>query len=695
MILRIAVVNPNPVALERATVKVTLPAKKLARHGITERVFTLKALEGNTHGVLDLGAARGPNIVMAQANLFSIGPNEKLILDLVPDADTSPFSRNPFPDIASKSVGLVTGNDNLRGAVVDKWEVLEESDTRRVLFNYGRILDGQAVFFNIYYQVQDSSRIQYEGGLIFSDTREGSALTLELNNGLGLACPVALGHLKLDFIEGLSGLGDAAKKSFVVGDNWFVPLHDKTWLGDGQGIAWQGSILTDVNNVSDTLQHLLEPLVAVATPETWNGYWGPGQEIPWPTHAMRTTPQKMMELAAWEEELFDMEFKEAASRKQTYFTIGKFGCHPRPADAGGQNDFAAGNVGGNFFYIPHGDTLHVKRLRYSMVRNAFMRPVHFREQDCTRVAFEKHPNLVYYYERPHFHPSVSPDQLGKAPWTTFPYNGPAGLQGHDQEHDSMNQLFAVWAWTGDYLWEISIRDRAEDYLFSRTLKKGWYTTQHGPLRSFRQEQVAALCHWILGDNRLAKHFSNRLDQVYKPILDKNEKILDLGVYLEGDDRMLGRGNPHWPVWESTISFTGPAYFYSVFKGLGWAGPAATALDLTKRIVKQGIEHGILEKDGDFFPVKAWEWRGADQEIDPNTWAARVDDEKQVWSWYSGISRACVHLFPSYDKGKAVFKKLVDQYTTTLLNDKALYMSVGEWFCCNPWPESLNAIDPVA
>ena len=240
MILRIAVVNPNPVALENATVKVTLPAKKLARHGITERTFTLRDLEGNTHGVLELGASRGPNIVMAQASLSVIGPNEKLILDLVPAViSPNPNLANPFPDIASKSVGLVTGNDNLRGAIVDKWEVLEESDTRRVLFNYGRVLDSQAVFFNIYYQVQGSSRIQYEGGLIFSDTRDGSALTLELNNGLGLACPVALGHLKLDFIEGLSGLGDMAKKSFVVGDNWFVPLHDKTWLGDGQGIAWQ------------------------------------------------------------------------------------------------------------------------------------------------------------------------------------------------------------------------------------------------------------------------------------------------------------------------------------------------------------------------------------------------------------------------------------------------------------------------
>lgn len=64
------------------------------------------------------------------------------------------------------------------------------------------------------------------------------------------------------------------------------------------------------------------------------------------------------------------------------------------------------------------------------------RPVHFRETDGRAFRHADHPQCVLWDERPHQHPSVSPDRLGKVGDLSF--SDARGWTGYDRQHQHRN-----------------------------------------------------------------------------------------------------------------------------------------------------------------------------------------------------------------------------------------------------------------
>jgi hypothetical protein len=71
-----------------------------------------------------------------------------------------------------------------------------------------------------------------------------------------------------------------------------------------------------------------------------------------------------------------------------------------------------------------------------------MRPIHYREQDGSKTTGESQSDWVTWSQITHYHPSVSPNQLGKPGWTSIPSHS---WSGKDDQHKSSNALNAAIA----------------------------------------------------------------------------------------------------------------------------------------------------------------------------------------------------------------------------------------------------------
>lgn len=240
------------------------------------------------------------------------------------------------------------------------------------------------------------------------------------------------------------------------------------------------------------------------------------------------------------------------------------------------------------------------------------RPCQHKEADGSMLDPARHPKLVFWDGRPHWHTGVSPDRLGKPRglelWESHNRGGP------DVEHPMMFRLCAAHRITGDDALQELIRQQAITYLLQWTIDPSLSTSQAYAARARGWEAAnVMLMDRELRDRNLAaqvmQRFRLRVQQLIIPQWLTEGATGDVRV-----DPRLGDG-PHSITWQNAVGaywddVAGERYGLDDLRAAvapvaqwivdnAWhklgAGTAARALPT------QDVYTGLV--DGDGFPIR--------------------------------------------------------------------------------------------
>jgi hypothetical protein len=193
--------------------------------------------------------------------------------------------------------------------------------------------------------------------------------------------------------------------------------------------------------------------------------------------------------------------------------------------------------------------------RYLTAMRQSLRPCHHLEADGEHLRVEQHPQLVFWDGRPHWHPGVSPDRLGK-PRT--PYADELhGWWGPDVEHALCQTLTLAARTTPSDALQWQLQHWARIYRLQWTTRPGYSTTQTYAARAVGYECLLACNLWSALRNRdtaqrVRLHWQQRFDTVLRPVLSaKWANIWD----VRQDDPRLGVG-PWWMPWQQALGAYG-------------------------------------------------------------------------------------------------------------------------------------------
>ncbi|MBL8752257.1 MAG: hypothetical protein JNK15_03065 [Planctomycetes bacterium] len=183
------------------------------------------------------------------------------------------------------------------------------------------------------------------------------------------------------------------------------------------------------------------------------------------------------------------------------------------------------------------------------------RPCHHREADGSQLDPARHPQLVIWGGRPHWHTGVSPDRLGKPVDLTVA--DAQGWWGPDVEHAMFATLTAGARLTGSPALQQLLRQQALQYPLQWTTRPGWSTSEPFAARAVGWEGILAVHVWRdLEDRAVAgavrAHYTQRVAMVLVPKLGATAfDIWDVRV----DDPRLGAGR-RWIPWQQALGSYG-------------------------------------------------------------------------------------------------------------------------------------------
>lgn len=174
------------------------------------------------------------------------------------------------------------------------------------------------------------------------------------------------------------------------------------------------------------------------------------------------------------------------------------------------------------------DGVGAEVVRYlSAIRSHALRPCNHLELDGSPIDPARHPQLVFWDGRAHWHRGVSPDQLGKVAQLSEALAG--GHWGPDVQHHYCGDLAAVdrlrWSPLADWLLE----RQATVYLLQRTAQPGWSTTAFESARELACEADLVLHVWRgVRDRGLAERvvarWRQRITTVFVPAIADRDLV---------------------------------------------------------------------------------------------------------------------------------------------------------------------------
>lgn len=168
------------------------------------------------------------------------------------------------------------------------------------------------------------------------------------------------------------------------------------------------------------------------------------------------------------------------------------------------------------------------------------RPCHHLELGGARLIPAAHSNAVFWQSRPHWHPSIGPDKLGK-PGPLDPWNIPGGFFGADREHWLIGTLCAGSRYTGSPALQQLLEHQAVAFLLGETVKPGLSTSHTDAARSVGYAGLVAVQLWTnLQDRTLAAQIRDRwrerVTEIYIPEISLRQgDVWD----PRPDDRIIG------------------------------------------------------------------------------------------------------------------------------------------------------------
>ncbi len=574
-----------------------------------------------------LGKKVGPTARLVHVRIPVLGSRQKLYGWIAPTSSMATHEK-PKRD-------LVLGPNSRPGLVpvlamlIDKkpvewtptkWEIAEEGPARVVFHAWGRV-PGSMLVVNWWFYVYTAYRtVNFELTVTNSDTT--TQKMVQTFDGLGIeTSPEVFPHVHYNRVRG-------GQDPTFVGDRFRVILSGPSWLGFGQGMAFKGRLLfwtkAKVEEFATLLAELHAPVVGQAL--NWAGSWGPWGVVP-DLHPDENKASRGYGQAAARE--VSARFRDLFASKGSMWDLPPYGLRRIPAFTGDQQDFGSTKLAPAL--APKlGNPAHLYEVGHSILFEAG-RPSYFYEPDGRRIRAENHPKLVFWGLYPHFHPNVSPDRLGKKPWTPTPWNGPMAPK--DWSHMSSNNLAGWTLLTGSHLGLHLIEHEVEGWLLG-SAKLRWLGEPRAVGRSMRS---VAWHYLVTGDERIRNRFNERFNKGFQKVLNpkhKNWKVTPLG-FFEPDGRALKGKYWYWTPWQ---------------EGLGIVG-----IDAANQLVNNARGHILLRRLCKSFITYGWwhnkagRWvvgvnvryrRGADEgkPIPPSAYLDRTQatdhrgTDFDVWNW---------------------------------------------------------------
>jgi hypothetical protein len=252
------------------------------------------------------------------------------------------------------------------------------------------------------------------------------------------------------------------------------------------------------------------------------------------------------------------------------------------------------------------------------------RAVHFFEVDGSPVEPANHPDWVVWAGRTHWHPSVSPDRLGKtdpkAPHETH------GWTGKDREHWCSQTMAAFALLTGAHWARAELANEARLYLGGQTTKPGWSTSNAGaPRGGGRTALTAAWIALINDDAALRQRMDERMDRVYFEQWAGRtlpaDRVRPMAVN-DPDGRLLQGSCRYWNPWQDAMAAVGFGAHHRVTGN-------QKARELAEALAMNAVQQGWLLDERDTQVGMAIRWLDG-APLSPEQWRSN-DPTLLAWS----------------------------------------------------------------
>jgi len=550
---------------------------------------------------------------------------------------------------------------------LSKLKLIEDTEAVKVVEAYGTLKTNQQTlhihgWLSIY---SNQDVVPFEFVIINSDMsvpfmeQKIDGLTMEFRD---------YPHLLFGKSNGMSDPIAAENKHTVILAHDFV-------LGDGMGIPIVGSLLCLPPSMApigsqpvavdallatkdDTNFRLNNLIAEVDGPiygmSNWSGVWGPSGK-------MAAAVQNRDQVKEAHNGFLWM-LKQIGSVEDAP----PLGLAKRPGQTGGQQDFGV-EKGSPAVSIMCPQ--YILELYYSAIKEA-LRPCHYRNSDGSIViAANMEPRLVYWSGRPHWHPSQSPNRMGKP--LVDGYGAPEyqdyGWKPRDNQHDSCNVLAAAFALTGSNLLKKLIQDEVELKLGGLTIDPEVSTTgSDAPRAMGRYSDAMCWLHYCVGDDRLLKRLNDRYHSSLEWITTLPEFQTEMAALEVVKEPNYLNGIPSITVWNNALGITG---LYRTGKYTANLNYIKLALKTARTILK----YGITKQNGAwvFWDNIAYEAAGL-TEADYTKFGEKVFTSGWFAEWVIGVAYI-------YQEAKTLYPDLVDKE----LCDKALAI-ITETGTGNSW-----------
>lgn len=363
-------------------------------------------------------------------------------------------------------------------------------------------------------------------------------------------------------------------------------------LGDGTGQIWRGrfifwnnALLSNPKEINTAVAQMTS-LEALGPFETWGA---------WKKKPITFSDTDLAKVAA--------DFKHDFSDPFAHFGLIN---NKRPPDTGGQAGFGVWGVP----WLPGNKASILITPFLNAVSQEAVRPIYFKEPNGEIVKSSDHPNLVTWGERPHWHPSVSPDQLGR---THGGYNF-LGWEGHDPQHQGWIQAASMFLITGDFALQRLVKHSIEqmlEYLTLPSTHQGWSTNDPDHGRAISRVNLQQVYTYLAtGDKRILDRAWARFTECIRPYWE----FIDWGAgqrtkrkwqptspvkpytYVE-DIRLPVGGGPAWVVWQDALAVPGIDALACVYESLGETDKVAALREFVWEVGKGVAMYGYYPDGG--------------------------------------------------------------------------------------------------
>lgn len=302
---------------------------------------------------------------------------------------------------------------------------------------------------------------------------------------------------------------------------------------------------------------------------------------------------------------------------------GPLGVKKRSGDTGKQEDqvFVGGECIGPA-------SLGAETVRYLVALGQSKRPCHHLEASGSLLDLAKHPKLVIWSGRAHWHTGVSPDQLGKPRALTEIESH--GWSGPDREHWLQNTVAIAYRLTGSPALQWQLEAQARLFMLQETVDQKLSTSDFSAERAIGWAGIVAVHLWrSLEDRTLAEQVAQRWrDRVAKVYLPKlNSKPQDVWK-PQPDARLIadtGWRPMNWMPYQQAIGAYGLDY------ACRWLGPAEGRA-LALRGAKAALRAWERLPDGRWKP---WSYWGYSSDLTaPFIEGRGAHDGANVWVWFT-------------------------------------------------------------